>query len=177
MQRRSLKVDGTRLVGLVLAALYFGNYLATYTEWHFIDNVNLVIHEAGHLILFTPVFGQFISVLGGSLFQVLIPLIFTMAFFLQKEFFSGSIVLFWVGQNLINVSVYAGDAIKMDLPLLGGDNVIHDWHFILNYLGLLQHTDQIALGIFSVGVCVLFLALIGSIATTFSIVKISSNEI
>jgi len=46
---------------------------------HFIIyNVNLVFHEAGHVI-FIPL-GRFMTILGGSLLQVLVPLLCTVAF-------------------------------------------------------------------------------------------------
>jgi len=46
---------------------------------HFIiSNVNLVFHEAGHVI-FIPL-GRFMTILGGSLLQVLVPLLCTLVF-------------------------------------------------------------------------------------------------
>ena len=44
---------------------------------------NLVFHEAGHVIL--GVFGRFISVLGGSLFQFAVPLILYAIWFLDEN--------------------------------------------------------------------------------------------
>ena len=48
--------------------------------YRFLDRVDLVFHEAGHLIF--GFFGEFIGVLGGSLMQVLIPAIVTGYFIL-----------------------------------------------------------------------------------------------
>src|SRR3954468_7030584 len=95
-------------------------------DWRFVDNFNLVIHEAGH-ILFMP-FGQFMTIAGGSLFQVIVPAAFAVYFYYQEKYYSSALVLFMVGESLINVSVYAGDAVTMQLPLLGGDDSIHDWN-------------------------------------------------
>src|SRR3954462_1087916 len=39
----------------------------------FVHLINLVFHESGHII-FSP-FGEFMTVLGGSLMQILIPLV------------------------------------------------------------------------------------------------------
>ena len=44
----------------------------------FMHNINLVFHEAGH-ILFIP-FGNFMSVLGGSLGQLIMPLVVMLVF-------------------------------------------------------------------------------------------------
>lgn len=144
-------------VAITLTALaYLLYYIETRADWHFIDNVNLIVHEAGHSILFFT--GDLLQSLAGSLFQILVPLIFSLYFLIKKNHFSGYLLLFWVGQNLINVSVYAGDAIKMELPLLGGDSSIHDWNFILNTLGLIRYTDQISTAIFALGVFVVLAA-------------------
>jgi hypothetical protein len=53
-------------------------------------------------------------------------------------------VLLWVGQSTLNVSVYAADAVKMELPLLGGDAVTHDWNYLLEEAGLLRVTWLVA---------------------------------
>ncbi len=58
----------------------------------------------------------------------------------------------WVGQNLINVSVYAGDAIVMQLPLLGGEGSFHDWHYLLSTLGILSWTPEVAAMLDTLGV-------------------------
>lgn len=140
----------TRIVSVALACLYFLNCLNTYTEWHFIDNVNLIFHEAGHTIFFF--LGEYFQILMGSGFQILLPLSIAIYFFLHNQKVSGSICLLWVGQNLLNVSIYAGDAIKMQLDLLGGDSSIHDWNYLLTTSGLITHTDAIAQTIYVAGV-------------------------
>lgn len=140
----------TRLTLTSLVCFYFLNYISTYTKWHFIDNVNLIFHEAGHTIFFF--IGEYIQVLMGSGFQVLLPLCIAIYFFFHDQNVSGSICLLWVGQNLLNVSVYAGDAIKMQLDLLGGDSATHDWNYLLSVSGLITHTDTIAKTIYVAGV-------------------------
>ena len=150
----------------VIIACYFIFYALTATEWHFIDNINLIFHEAGHTLTFF--FGQFISIASGSVFQILIPALCCLYFYQQGQRYSASLLLFWVGQNVINVSVYAKDAIVMQLPLLGGDNVMHDWNYVLSAMGLLRLTPYIADIIFISGIGILFCAFYFSI--------INSNE-
>ena len=50
------------------------------------------------------------------------------------------VALWWVAQNLWNVSVYVRDARAEDLPLVGGGE--HDWNYLLGTLGLLNQ-DQL----------------------------------
>ncbi len=146
-------INKTTLTVAILVSLYFFYYLSSSHEWHFIDNVNLIIHEAGHVVF--SVFGRFMNILGGSLLQVVFPSIFVGYFYVHRDFFSASLVLFWVGQNFINVSVYAGDAIVMQLPLLGGDSVLHDWNTLLSMMNILKYTPHISSGLYFIGsICV-----------------------
>ena len=143
------------MVAAALASAYFLNYAATAQAWHFIDNVNLIFHEAGHTIFTQFIFGQFIHVLMGSGFQSLLPALIATYFFYTQQRLSGAICLMWVGQNLINVSIYAGDSIVMQLPLLGGDKSLHDWHYLLTTLGVLQYTSPISGTIYAFGLITL----------------------
>ena len=147
-----------RLVGAVLTSAYFVYYILTAQEWHFIDTVNLIFHEAGHTIF--SFFGEFIHVLMGSGFQVLLPLSIAVYFFYTRQLFSGAVCLMWVGQNLINVSIYAGDSIVMQLPLLGGDSVIHDWNYLLTSLHILSWTPEVAATLYILGILTISLGII-----------------
>jgi hypothetical protein len=139
------KVNIGYLIGIGVASLYSLYYAFTPTEWHFIDYANLIFHEAGHgMFMF---FGEFTSTLMGSGVQILLPFFISLYFFFKDQKISAGIVLMWTGFNLINVSIYAGDALTRQLPLLGGDNVIHDWNYLLSSLNLLPYTAQVA-GIF-----------------------------
>ncbi len=154
-----------KLVTAVILSLYFLSYVGHAKDldnWNLIDNVDLVIHEAGHTIALF--FGEFINILGGSLFQILVPIIFTLYFFIwRKEYFSGSLLMFWIGQNIINVSIYMGDSIRQQLPLFGGDNVIHDWNYILSSLGILKYTNVLSGATYIVGFSVIVTAVVLSI--------------
>lgn len=133
----------------ILACVYFWYYAATYTDWHFIDSVDLIFHEAGHIIFIF--FGEFIHILMGSGLQVLLPLGIAAYFFLHRQNISGSLCLLWTGANLLNVSIYAGDALAMRLPLLGGDSVIHDWNYLLGTTGMLKYAETVASAIHGLG--------------------------
>jgi len=58
----------------------------------FIHGIDLVFHEAGHVIF--GFFGEFLAVLGGSLTQVLMPLIATVAFLRTCQWASAAVTLF-----------------------------------------------------------------------------------
>ena len=150
-----------RLALAIIASLYFLWCAYDPSEWHLIDGVNLVIHEAGHLI-FSP-FGEFIMIAGGSLFQVIMPTLFVGYFWYHHNYYSAAMVLFWVGQSILNVAVYAADSQVLLLPLLGGQDSTHDWNYMLGSLGLLPSTLKIAWTIRIVGTVVILLAAIGSI--------------
>lgn len=155
-----------QLVAFLVAGLYFLSCAVSPLSWHFIDSVNLVFHEAGHWI-FWP-FGEFMGFLGGSLNQVLIPLLIAGYFFYQQQKLSACAVLMWAGQSLINVSVYAGDAFKMQLPLLGGDSSIHDWNWLLIYLGQLRHAQGISQSINFIGWMILLAGIFGGVYLLFA---------
>ncbi len=108
-------------------------------------------------------FGEFITFAGGSLNQVLIPLIVAGYFLWHRQMVSAALSFMWAGQSLINVSVYAADALKMQLPLLGGDSSIHDWNWMLIYLGQLRHTAGIAQTINVLGWICLLAGLLGGL--------------
>jgi hypothetical protein len=116
-----------------------------------IDNADLVIHEAGHF--FFKFFGKFIYTAGGTLMQIIIPSIIIFYFFRNMYRLGTQIGLLWLGQNLINISVYAADAQAQKLPLLGGNSVYHDWHYMLGEMGLLEYSAGV--GYFFVGLAIL----------------------
>jgi hypothetical protein len=130
----------------------------------FLHIVYTPLHEAGHL-LFIP-FGRFMGVAGGSLFQVIVPAVFFGYFVYHQKPFSAAIVLFWVGQSLVDVYVYANDAVVMELPLLSGvtgsEGGFHDWNYLLTETGLLAKTPLIAKIIRFSGNVVILTAIIGS---------------
>ncbi len=109
----------------------------------FLHMPDLVFHEAGH-VLFSP-FGRFMTVLGGSLMQVLVPVVLAGAFVRQHQPFSATVCAWWAGQNLVDLSPYIADARALRLVLLGGRTGAevegHDWEFILTQLGAL-HLDR-----------------------------------
>ncbi len=153
-------------LGLLIALSVWGFYfISAGVDWEkigssFMHNINLPFHEFGH-ILFVPL-GEFMMILGGSLFQVLLPLILTLVFvFKQKDTFAGSITLWWCGQSFIDVSPYIADAEYRALPLVGGGGEeSHDWGNLLTMLNALEHTQAVANTSFALGTVIIIVAIL-----------------
>lgn len=165
-----------KLVLAILFFVYFGWIALDPMGGSFLDNVDLPIHEFGHL-LFRP-FGEFMMVAGGSLFQIILPAIFVGYFLWQRSYYSAAMVLFWVGQSVLNVWVYASDAIVMQLVLTSGftgsEGSFHDWNYLLTTTGLLSSTKTVAGVIRFTGTLVIISA--GVLSVYYSVFKIDSTE-
>ena len=129
--------------------------------WDLLDDVNLAVHEAGH-VLFQPL-GEPGLTLGGSLFQVLVPLAFVVYFLVRRDRHAASVVAAWLGASLGNVARYIGDARAQDLPLLGGENTVHDWWYLLTEWDLLQHDLAIARWVRMAGALAFVAAVAGAV--------------
>jgi hypothetical protein len=157
-----------KLFGVLLIALY-GLFFARHynmSDWlegnhtgpiSFIHGANLIFHEAGHVIF--RILGEFMTILGGSLNQILIPTGISGYFFWKEQRYSGAVTLAWVGENFWDVSMYASDASTTVLPLLGGDGTIHDWNWLLETLGWLRYTTVIANLLYGTGVLIYLTAI------------------
>lgn len=123
-----------------------------------IDNADLVIHEGGHLIFY--IFGSFIYTLGGTLMQMILPLIIAYYFFMNSYKTGLQCALLWLGQNLINISVYAQDARSHKLQLLGGNKVYHDWTYLLGKMGILEFDHEVGYIFFGAAILIFVVALV-----------------
>lgn len=121
------------LIGVLLfalAALYFGN---SGERWFpLVDSANLAFHEAGH-----PFFGLFserLGVYGGTLGQLVFPVLTLVHFWRQRASAATAGCAVWLCTNLFNIARYMGDAQARVLPLVGGldPEYHHDWAIILN---------------------------------------------
>lgn len=101
------------------------------TGTSFLHYVNLPFHEYGH-IFFRP-FGDVMMLMGGSLFQIMVPLAPLFYFMvLKRDNFAASLMLWWCGQNCIDVAPYVADAPTRNIPLIQGIDEAHDWWNVLN---------------------------------------------
>ena len=155
-----------RLALRLLASVLVGAYaLARFRDsehWDLLDDVNLAIHEAGHLV-FQP-FGDTMQFLGGSLLQLLVPLVFAGYFVARGQRYSASVVLAWGAASLMNVARYVADARAQELPLLGGEDAIHDWWYLLTEWGALARDQELARGARGGAALLFLLAVAGAVA-------------
>jgi hypothetical protein len=110
-----------------------------------IDNANLVVHEAGHLLF--GWFGETLGIYGGTLLQLLVPFALAASFAYRKHTAGTAFCGFFFFENFLYTATYMADARVQELPLVsvgGGEAVDHDWERIFTGLGLLQHDTQIA---------------------------------
>lgn len=151
--RGGLALIGT--AGLWLAMLCYGGYLVcagitgNAAGESVLHLVNLPFHEAGH-VLFRP-FGQFMTSLGGTLGQLLVPIICSVVLlFQQRDPFGAALGLWWLGENLLDIAPYINDARAGALPLVGGNfghsspYGFHDWEYLLTETGLLGQDHLLA---------------------------------
>lgn len=131
-----------RIAFALFAAWYVGRPVFNPFHYVILRDIILATHEAGHL-LFMP-FGEFVMVLGGTLFQVLFPLVFVGYFVYRRDAYAASILCLWVAFALTDAALYIGDARTRQLPLLGGDPSGHDWTFLLIQMDLLERDRAIA---------------------------------
>jgi len=112
----------------------------------FIDNVNLPIHEGGHLVF--GIFGwEELMVWGGTLMQCLVPFALALGFAYRREISGTAFCAFMLFENFLNVATYMADARDQNLPLVTtgqADYVEHDWAHILGHLNLLQYDKTFA---------------------------------
>ena len=157
-----------RVLVFLLLAVWGWKFITTplesnYTGDSFLHLINLSFHEAGHL-LFMP-FGRFVTILGGSLGQILMPLICLTTFVLKtRDPFGGSVALWWTAENFMDVAPYINDARAMELILLGGftgqEVDAHDWNNLLSILGWLEHDHRLAQLSYGIGTVLMLLALL-----------------
>jgi len=127
-------------------------------QFTFIDYINLLIHEGGHGVF--KIFGKFIYTLGGTLMQIIIPSMFIIYYLIKRKKFGTQIFLVWLGENLMNISVYAADARAQKLPLLGGNKVYHDWTWLLSKTGLLEQDQLVGNIFYGTGILMFLIALL-----------------
>jgi hypothetical protein len=120
----------------------------------------ILFHEAGHVI-FMPL-GETLRIAGGTLGQLLMPLICAVSLFRRGDNFGAAIALAWMGMSLVDASVYAYDAANPVLPLIGGgtgEDSFHDFIFLFDRFGQLGNARGWARAMKALGVVGMLAAL------------------
>lgn len=147
------------LVTLAMLATPMQGPALTASFLHWLD---LPFHEAGHVV-FRP-FGAFLHILGGTLGQLLVPLVVAAAFLKEENPFGASVGVWWLGQSFLDCSPYIADARARTLMLISGETGQedwegHDWFQILNRTGTLAHDLMFARLFWLVGAALMLAAL------------------
>jgi hypothetical protein len=123
--------------------LFAYDYRTAEINESFLHNIVLPIHEAGH-VFFMP-FGEFLAIFGGSFFQLALPFAIGLAFILKnRDNFGAAVCFWWTGASLVDLAPYIYDALHPQMLLLGGhtgEEGPHDWIYLLDALGQLQHAQ------------------------------------
>lgn len=139
-------MNGTRTGPRRIIVLALGGYVAWLAfgyRYHFLDGVNLLIHEAGHVVFGSM--GQTMAVVGGTILQLVFPLAFAYYFWRRGRRFEAAVCGVWASESLMYTARYLGDARAQDLPLIGGH--IHDWNYLLGQAGLLERAEVLGMSL------------------------------
>jgi hypothetical protein len=109
------------------------------TGFLFPDFVNLMIHEAGHL--FFSWGGHTLMILGGTLGELLVPLLCGIYFYFHGQTYGFTFSAFWFFENFLYIGTYMKDARAEALPLINGD--IGDWTILFGQWNLLLADQKI----------------------------------
>ncbi len=148
----------SRLAGIAWLSLYALFLLYAFTSrsgFLFLDCANLIIHEGGHF--FFSWFGETIHILGGTLGELIVPLLCAAYFFFQRETTGFAFSIFWFFENFPYIGAYMADARTSVLPLVGSDE--SDWTILFTQRGLLAQDQKI-------GAIMRTLGYLGMFATT-----------
>ena len=145
-----------RLGLTAVLAVYGWVLLRSPGSYGWLDSLDLAIHETGHLVFAFG--GEFLALLGGTLLQLLVPIVFAFALWRQGDRHGATVPLWWLGQNCWNVSVYIKDARAQALPLVGGGE--HDWAILLGERGLLPRDQAIGGAVYLLGVLIYGIAIV-----------------
>ena len=124
---------------IVVYVLFLIYAAADRSGFLFLDFVNLMIHEVGHP-LFSG-FGYTMMILGGTLAELIVPLLCAAYFFWQREITGFAFCSFWFFENFPYIGTYMADARAQALPLVGSGD--HDWAILFGQWGLMMRDVQI----------------------------------
>jgi hypothetical protein len=113
----------------------------------FLDYVNLIIHEGGHF--FFSWYGYTITILGGTLGELIVPLLCAAYFFWHREVSGTAFCAFWFFENFPYIGTYMADARAQNLPLVGSGD--HDWGILFGQWGLLAQDQKIGAAVRTLG--------------------------
>lgn len=155
--------------GIVLALLAWWSWNLIHYDYRdgemfdsFMHNILLPIHEAGHVFLIP--FGEFMTILGGSLLQLALPMGIAIAFVIRnRDNYAAALGLWWASVSLLDLSPYIYDSLHPQLTMLGGhtgEDGPHDWIYLLGVFGQLDQAQRWGALVHTSGAALAVLALL-----------------
>ena len=138
---------GALLAWVVFYGVFFLYAAADSSGFLILDHANLMFHEAGHVVFSWA--GYYTRILGGTLGEVIVPLVCALVFVRRGETTAVAFCTFWFFENFLYIATYMGDARRSALPLVGGDE--SDWTILFSHWGVLGDDRAIALVTRAVG--------------------------
>lgn len=144
----------------ILLAVSYKHVFGFSMIYFVMDNLTLIIHEAGHTIF--GIFGwRFLTVLGGTLLQILIPFFIFIISWRNRKIIASQTSLYWLGFAWLDSAAYSADAYTQDLPLIGNlPKSSHDFLNILSDMNILNHYMSVAWIMFGIGCLILISAIL-----------------
>lgn len=128
---------GARIAWLLGYALFLLHLATDADGFPLTHPLNLVIHEGGHFLF--GWFGATLGVLGGTLAEMLVPLLLAVAFVRQRHAPGVAFCAFWMFHTFPGTAAYMADARTLALPLVGSGD--HDWELLFTQWNVL-HLDR-----------------------------------
>jgi hypothetical protein len=105
----------------------------------FPDFANLMIHEAGHV--FFSWGGYTIMILGGTVGELIVPLLCAAAFLYKREVYGFTFSVFWFFENFLYIGTYMADSRTAVLSLVNSDE--SDWTILFTQWNVLLYDQRI----------------------------------
>ncbi len=166
-------------LSLALIPLAWHAFHDQYGEVPLLSGIDLAIHEFGHMLFMPfgiPFLGRTMVILGGSLTQVTVPLIFVVYFLRNRDgardLHAAMVCLWWTSINLLSVAIYCNDARAGVLMLIDGstgqESEGHDWNNLLRIWGLLNKDRVIANGMRGVAWLLCVVSIVAGLAAAWN---------
>lgn len=144
---------------------------------HLFRGITFGAHEFGHL--FFSFGGEWMSIAGGSLMQLLVPVGAAAAMVAtpRKDWFGAVACGTWLSASIADLAPYIADARaeELDLVSFSPDGAIHDWNYLLARAGLLGSDAALGRGAKFMAACVLA-ATVAAAAWMFTMMARSARE-
>jgi hypothetical protein len=138
-----------------------------------IGDIDLAIHEFGHMLFMPfgiPILGETMVIMGGSLTQIALPLVFAGYFVFSKkhrDLHAATVCFWWAAVNVADVAIYAHDARARQLMLISGttgqESDGHDFYNLFAMWGVLERDVIYAARMRALAGFMMFVATLGGL--------------